>query len=136
MGSLCRQLMFVIGLVSTLPFTVHAQPKITIDHNDSKTANVEFKFKSVPQPSRNDAATNAKLIIVDGEADPNGADPKGTAPLIFAASEGNSELVEMLLTAGADVNAHTRDGLTAMMAAGLADRWDLVNRLKEAGAKE
>ena len=74
MGSLCRQLMFVIGLVSTLPFTVHAQPKITIDHNDSKTANVEFKFKSVPQPSRNDAATNAKLTIVDGEADPNGAD--------------------------------------------------------------
>ena len=42
----------------------------------------------------------------------------------------------MLLTAGADVNMHTRDGLNAMMSAGLADRWDLVNRLKEAGAKE
>ena len=59
-----------------------------------------------------------------------------TTPLIFAAAEGNLELAEMMLAAGADVNLRTTQGLTAMMAAGLSDCWALVEKLKQAGAVE
>src|SRR5882724_298429 len=61
-------LILIIGAV-----TSHAQTKITIDHNTGAAINPEFRFKSVPSPSRSDAATNARVMIVDGEADPNGA---------------------------------------------------------------
>ena len=54
----------------------------------------------------------------------------------FAAADANADLLEMMLAAGADVNARTDQGLTALMAAGLTDRWDLVERLKQAGATE
>jgi hypothetical protein len=63
----------VCGVLSLTP-VLSAQPKITIDHNTGKAANAEFKFKHVPSPIRDDAAATAKLLIVDGEADPNGAD--------------------------------------------------------------
>ncbi len=62
-----------IGLLSLTP-TVHAQPQITIDQNTGKAANADFKFKHVPSPARDDAATKAKLTMVDAEADPNSAD--------------------------------------------------------------
>jgi len=60
--------------LSTLALTIRAQPKITVDHNSGAAANAEFKFKRVPSPSKDDAAATAKLMIVDGEADPNSAD--------------------------------------------------------------
>lgn len=53
--------------------TAYAQVKVTIDHNTGAAINPEFKFNSVPSPSRNDAATNARVLIVDGEADGNSA---------------------------------------------------------------
>jgi hypothetical protein len=63
---LCAGSMLFASAVQT-----HAQTKITVDHNTGSAINAEFKFKSVPSPSRSDAAANARLMIVDGEADPN-----------------------------------------------------------------
>jgi hypothetical protein len=51
-----------------------AEVKVTVDHNDSDHATAEFKFKTVPSPSKTNAATNAKFSIVDGDKDDNGAD--------------------------------------------------------------
>ena len=65
---------FAILILSGFGFTTYAQPRITIDHNTGATVNPKFKFKRVPSPSRNDAASTATLMIVDGEADPNSAD--------------------------------------------------------------
>jgi hypothetical protein len=48
--------------------------KITVDHNANNGANPEFKFKNVPSPVKDDAAAKAKLVLVDGEIDGNGAD--------------------------------------------------------------
>ncbi|HSE33212.1 MAG TPA: hypothetical protein VLA93_16680 [Pyrinomonadaceae bacterium] len=48
--------------------------KITIDHNANNAANQEFKFKNVPSPVKDDAAAKAKLVLIDGEIDGNGAD--------------------------------------------------------------
>jgi hypothetical protein len=48
--------------------------KITIDHNANDAANRDFKFKNVPSPVKDDAAAKAKLVLIDGEIDGNGAD--------------------------------------------------------------
>lgn len=63
--------MIVAGL---LAHDAHSQTHITIAHNDNKSANPEFKFVNVPSPSRDDAASHARVLIVDGEADANGGD--------------------------------------------------------------
>ena len=65
---------FTIITLLTLAISIHAQPQITIDHNHGTAATAAFKFKSVPSPARDDAASNASLTMVDGEADPNSAD--------------------------------------------------------------
>src|SRR6266478_6816445 len=68
-----RYPIFTILILIISALTTHAQTKITIDHNTGAVINPEFRFKSVPSPSRSDAATNVRVILVDGEADPNGA---------------------------------------------------------------
>lgn len=48
--------------------------KITIDHNTGSAANRNFKFKNLPSPAKDDPGAKAKLTLVDGEIDSNGAD--------------------------------------------------------------
>jgi hypothetical protein len=51
-----------------------AAPNITIVVDRIwPTATPAFKFARVPSPAKDDAATNAKRLLVDGEMDPNGA---------------------------------------------------------------
>jgi len=64
----------VILALLTLTFTAHAQIKLTIDHNPNATATSAFKFKNVPSPAKDDAATKAKLLLIEGQADGNGAE--------------------------------------------------------------
>src|SRR5687767_6101323 len=52
--------------------TALAEIKVVAERNESGDAS--FKFKTVPAPSRGDAATKAKFTIVDGERDSNGGD--------------------------------------------------------------
>jgi hypothetical protein len=61
-------------LLSAATFRTHAQVKVTIDHNPNATATRAFKFKNVPSPAKDDAGAKAKLLLVEGEADGNGAD--------------------------------------------------------------
>ncbi len=49
-----------------------AEVKTITDRNPNEAATAAFKFKNVPAPSRNDAATQARFTIVDGRRDPNG----------------------------------------------------------------
>jgi hypothetical protein len=67
------RLSFAIATFSIAANISFAQTKITIDHNTGASINPEFKFKSVPSPSRDDAATKARVLMVDGEADGNSA---------------------------------------------------------------
>jgi len=75
------------ALLLVLGATAHAQVKITIDHNTGAAINPEFKFKSVPSPDRNDAATNARVRIVDGEADGNSAPVQALVDGVLPASD-------------------------------------------------
>jgi hypothetical protein len=44
-------------------------PTFVFDRNGRATATREFKFKNIPSPATADAATNAKLTLIDGEID-------------------------------------------------------------------
>src|SRR5882672_11483902 len=57
-----------------LTFTARSQVKVTTDHNPNATATSAFKFKNVTSPVKDDAAAKAKLLVVEGEMDGNGAD--------------------------------------------------------------
>lgn len=45
--------------------------KVTIDHNTDEAATAQFKFKRVPSPVKDNAATQAKLKLVVGDAAPH-----------------------------------------------------------------
>src|SRR5688572_17149399 len=52
--------------------SLHAESKVVFERNPSETARPGFNFKNVPAPARDDAATAARFIVVDGERDGNG----------------------------------------------------------------
>lgn len=47
---------------------------VVFDHNVNDTANRAFKFKNVPAPVANDAASTAKLTLIGGELDAGSAE--------------------------------------------------------------
>ena len=47
---------------------------VAFDHNPNSTATRDFKFKNIASPSKDDAATNAKLTLIDGDLDQGGAE--------------------------------------------------------------
>ena len=49
-------------------------PGIVFDHNPNDLATREFKFKNIAVPSKVDAATRAKLTLIDGDLDGGSAD--------------------------------------------------------------
>ena len=59
----------------------------------------------------------------------------GVTPLMIAAREGNLELVNRLLAAGADWRLKDAKGKTAVTLATQAGRVDVLQRLEQAGAK-
>src|SRR5205085_6137005 len=72
--AIAPRLLLIVIVAGLLAHDVQSQTRVTIAHNDNKSANPEFKFANVPFPSRDDAATHARVLIVDGEADANGGD--------------------------------------------------------------
>ncbi len=54
---------------------------------------------------------------------------------MIASSKGYSDIVELLLNAGAKVNAKDKDGNTALVWALAKGHDDVVNLLQQAGAK-
>jgi hypothetical protein len=67
------QLAFGMALLAVFAPAASAQIRITVDHNTGAAATSEFKFPRVPSPARDDAAAQAKLTLVDGQLDANGA---------------------------------------------------------------
>ena len=48
--------------------------RIAFEHNPNSAATREFKFKSIASPSKDDAAANAKLTLIDGDLDGGSAE--------------------------------------------------------------
>ena len=74
-------------------------------------------------------------MFLEAGANPNHATPEfHHTPLMSAAAKGYVPIVEHLLKSGADINATTCDGLTALAIAQTKKRQDVVKILEDAGA--
>ena len=71
-----RNLLYFVAATALLSAasSTHAQVRVTFDHNSNTAATSAFKFKNVPSPVKDDAAAKATLLVVEGEADGDGAD--------------------------------------------------------------
>ena len=59
------------ALLLSMPIA-RAEIRTLVERNDNEHASKDFKFKSIPAPSKTDAATKSKFSILDGEQDPEG----------------------------------------------------------------
>src|SRR2546423_11261365 len=99
MYAIAQRLFLIMFVAGSFAHDVQTQTRITIAHNDNKSANSEFKFTNIPSPSRDDAATHARVLIVDGEADGNGADVTALTDGVLPTS-GDQPRRNFFLTAG------------------------------------
>lgn len=58
----------MISIFLLIMFSVF-DARVTFEHNSNAVANREFKFRNIASPSKADAATNAKLTLIDGDLD-------------------------------------------------------------------
>jgi hypothetical protein len=66
---------FIIGAAAVfLALAARAEVKVTVGYNTSDEAKPGFKFKTVPSPTKDDAAAKAKFTVAAGEADPASGD--------------------------------------------------------------
>ena len=72
-------------------------------------------------------------VLIDEGANVNARDNNGDTPLLYAADSSPPEIVTLLIKAGADVNFRDREGLTPLT---FADNLEIINLLKDAGARE
>jgi ankyrin repeat protein len=68
--------------------------------------------------------------------DVNATDKHGRTVLMTAAQAGRPEAVQALIEQGAYVNAKTNNGVSALRIASARDESEVVQFLREAGAKE
>jgi hypothetical protein len=66
-----RHLFFAGAALLVLDAALLAQVRVVTEHS---ATGAEFAFKSVPPPANNDAATEARFTIVDGQRDTNGGE--------------------------------------------------------------
>jgi len=57
----CKSLTVGALVVLLTGLAARAEVKVVIDRNDEGVATAAFKFKNVPAPARNDAASTAKF---------------------------------------------------------------------------
>jgi hypothetical protein len=82
--------------VALFALSVHAEVTVTIDRN---TATPSFRFRNVPSPSRDDAASNAKIDLIAGTIDRGSA---GLAALVDGKLPGTEDEPEANLFFRAD----------------------------------
>lgn len=81
-----------------------------------------------------DDRTDVVVDLIQRGMDVNTSDRSGTTLLMFAAGNGNGQLLEFLLNSGANVLIKNEYGDTAITIAALRGRLKMVQRLVKAGA--
>lgn len=77
----------------------------------------------------------AAMAAIESGADVNELSEKGNSPLLLASMNGRTEIVEILITAGADVSvARSSDGATPLHLASQNGHIDVVRQLLSCGA--
>lgn len=66
--------LILVTATGLLLSSVSFDARLVIDHNLNSEADPSFRFKHIPSPAKDDLGAKAKLTLIDGEADPAGAD--------------------------------------------------------------
>ena len=66
-----KQRAVILLLLVSVALPVTAAVKVTMDHNTGDSATAQFKFNRVPSPAKDNAAAQAGLKLVVGNAAPN-----------------------------------------------------------------
>src|SRR2546429_7977670 len=80
-----------------------------------------------------DTATVRTLL--KQHADPNSPDVDGTTPLIWAAHNGDSEIGNLLIAAGANLKATNRHGVNALVEGATVGAAAMMDALRKPGAE-
>ena len=132
---------FILGLFTIVPVT-HMSFIAAATNFTFSVATVPVESSSASERRRLNIWTAAKNgdtealkhYLSNGEG-PNRLDPNfGVTPLSWAALEGRSEIVELLIEAGADVNEVNRDGATPLHTAAFMGRFKVAQLLLDNGA--
>jgi hypothetical protein len=83
-----------------------------------------------------ESACEIIALLKDNSAGVNAKNNFGLTAVIYAALGGHAENVACLIAEGADVNAKSYSGETALKFAEVSNRQDIIELLKENGAKE
>jgi hypothetical protein len=62
-------MMKLLSIILCLLAPIFAESRVEFEHIPNRAADPKFKFKNLPSPSSTDAATKAKLTIIDGVLD-------------------------------------------------------------------
>lgn len=94
-----NRLQVLVVAVMSLALLLQDHIKVSFDRNSNTTATSAFKFKTVSPPAKDDAATNAKMMLLDGDVDPNGG---GLSALVegFAPTMEDQPAANLFFTAG------------------------------------
>ncbi|HYJ46464.1 MAG TPA: hypothetical protein VEV81_07605 [Pyrinomonadaceae bacterium] len=78
-----------LTVVVLLNLIAAARPevKVTIENNTGSAATGSFQFRNIPSPARDDAASRAKLTLVVGAKDSNGAELRALTDGLLPNSE-------------------------------------------------
>lgn len=98
---------------------------LSADHRDTM---MKFLYRNA------DEASLKQLVLLDKEGVDNFRDSNGNTPLMLACSEGQVELVKVLLERGADVNLRNKDGSTALSWAAQNGNIEIGKALLQKGA--
>src|SRR5205823_9247376 len=95
------RLAFIIAILVSFTLASASQVKITVDHNTGNAATSAFKFKRVPSPVKDNAASTAKLTLVVGRADGNSAGLKALTDGILPEND-DDPFANFFFNAGSD----------------------------------
>lgn len=121
-----KKLMLLAGLVMGSAQMYGAAPKMSHKHNARKDGCALVTAVQYGDVHRT-------RMLLDAGAD-GSQEVDGCTALMWAAHRGDSELVQALLTAGAQIDARRKTNLTALIIAIWFERADIVRTLIEAGA--
>ena len=108
--------------------------KILLDQGVDKTARDEKEWTALHQAAKNGHPVVCKLLVDYYKYDVNVRDNEGGTPLIFASYMGHTDVVEVLLSRRANVNAVGSRGNNALMLAVAGNHLSTVTLLLEYGA--
>ena len=118
------------GHIEIVEFLISKGADVNLKDNSGNTALIDSAKYA------RGSACDIMALLVDNDADVNAKNKLGLTALIFAAQGGQVENIGCLIAEGADVNAKSKSGETALKLAEMSERKEIIDLLKENGAKE